>query len=245
MRQVSSERFFRFWPILFLAGRFDVVFMQRATFPFGLGKLLSRWNKRVVFDIDDAIFLPDTADKGPVTRFKSFVKKSELEDILGVSDCVIVENDYIKEYVGRFCDKIYKIPGPIDTDRYSVTPQYSVRNTQNEITIGWIGSPATTGYLHIVDNVFKDLLSQFGNMKIVLIGAGNYNFPDERVIKKEWSYDSEVEELQLFDIGIMPMPNDEWTKGKLGCKMLQYMAVGVPSAAIRASPRRFGLLVKV
>ncbi|MFH1790773.1 MAG: glycosyltransferase family 4 protein, partial [Candidatus Omnitrophota bacterium] len=220
------ERFFRFWMVFFMAASYDVVFLQRAIFPAGLGKLLKVRNRSIVFDIDDAIFLPDTQDRGVITRFKAFVKEREVQDSLRVSKSVIVENDYIGRYVSGYCANVHKIPGPIDTDRYFVKPKTAAAGV---ITIGWIGSPATTAYLHILDNAFRALLERFPELRIALIGAGNYDLGTDRIIKKPWAYDTEVDLLQGFDIGIMPMPDDEWTKGKLGCKMLQYMAVGVVS----------------
>lgn len=225
----SIEKFFRFWVIFFIAPYFDLIFLQRVTFPFGFGRLLRLRNRKIIFDIDDAIFLPDTQRQNLISRFKTFVKEKELIGILCIANCVIVENDYIKDYVSKYCDKVYKIRGPIDTERYFVKEKGSCANKKEGVTIGWIGSPATTVYLHLLDSLFAKVLHKSENIRIVLIGAGDYSFPSEKVIKKRWSYETEVEELQNFDIGIMPMPNDEWTKGKLGCKMLQYMAVGVPS----------------
>ena len=71
-----------------------------------------------------------------------------------------------------------------------------------------------------------------------MIGAGNYSLPERKIDKIPWNFDTEIEELQKFDIGIMPMPDNEWTRGKLGCKMLQYMALGIPTVASDTATNR-------
>lgn len=222
---VFLERLARFFRIIFMAGGFDIIFLQRTTFPFNLERLLSAVNKNIIFDIDDAIYMPDNQAAGFLNRIKRYVKKEEVVNILAVSRVAVVENEYIKEFVSKYCGNIYKIPGPIDTERFCLKPE----KKDDYVVLGWIGSPATTFYLHMLDNVFRDIEKNFPSAKLRLVGAGDYKNPDISFEKTPWRYDTEVSELHSFDIGIMPMPDDEWTRGKLGCKMLQYMAVGTPA----------------
>lgn len=208
----------------------DIIFLQRVTFPFGAGWVpgaLKTLGKKIVFDIDDAIFLPDTEERGIITRFKAWAKAAEVRGIMRISDLIIVENEYIKRFASKYCRNIQKIPGPIDTKRYVVRSFSEMPG--NEVVIGWIGSPATTGYLNMAKDQLMDILNEHKNVRIVLVGAGATSVSGSNVAVKEWEHSSEVSDLQSFDIGIMPMPDDKWTKGKLGCKMLQYMAVGVVS----------------
>lgn len=222
---VYIERMIRSFYIIIIARKFDIIFLQRTTFPFKLEALLNKINRNIVFDIDDAIYMADNQSNDIVTRFKKYIKEREVASVLRISKAVIVENDYIKDFVSRYCKNISKIPGPIDTERFYIKH----KEKKGRITIGWIGSPATTPYLHMLDSVFKGIKKKYNFVEFKFIGLGKYENHDIEFEKIEWSYETEVGELQTFDIGVMPMPDDEWTRGKLGCKMLQYMAVGIPA----------------
>lgn len=224
--QLSLEKLVRFWVVLYFASKYKVLFLQRTTFPFGLEKIMKRINKNIIFDIDDAIFLPDTKDEGLFYRLKRYFKTREIPAILKTAKWVVVENQYIKTYVQNYCRNISLIAGPIDTERI---PVRSYKNFgESPVTIGWIGSPSTALYLKILDSVFAELSRKY-RIKLKLVGAGKYQLEAVEVINKDWSEDTEIAHLSSFDIGVMPMPDDEWSRGKLGVKMLQYMSVGVPA----------------
>ncbi len=222
---LTLERILRFWPILFLASRYDIVFLQRTTFPLGLNKLLRRVNKNIIFDIDDSIYMPDHEENGAVACLKKYAKMREVVSILCSSRCVLVENSHIKNFAAKYCNKIFTIAGPIDTIK-NYPKKYS--SESGVVVIGWIGSLSTAVYLDSMGGIFRRLRKAH-EFRVKLIGVESYKIEGIEVETVPWSEQTEVAQLHTFDIGIMPMPDTEWTRGKVGCKMLQYMANGIPA----------------
>jgi glycosyltransferase involved in cell wall biosynthesis len=97
------------------------------------------------------------------------------------------------------------------------------------VTLGWIGSHSTVSYLHLLDNVLPQLAARY--RIVVKVVGGHYSLSGLEVSNHPWKLQNELTDLHSFDIGLMPMPDDQWTRSKCGFKLLQYMGVGVPSVA--------------
>jgi glycosyltransferase involved in cell wall biosynthesis len=202
--------------VILKAPRVDIVYIQKALLSEWFLKVLFYLNKNLAFDFDDAI--QELSEK----------KAKMTECTLKYCKIVTVENnfngDFSQKITGR--EPLY-ILGPIDCDRY--TPR---KNTsRDKIVIGWIGSPSTSVYLNECKEPLMALLNDHQNLNILLIGAGANPINHPRCISRNWELATECNDLNQFDIGIMPLPDNPWTRGKGGYKILQYMAIGIPSVA--------------
>lgn len=222
--------FFRVILFLTLAPSYDALFMQRVLLPLPLQRLLFLLNKRVVFDFDDALFVADRPSAGKTGRVDNkFIRR--LENMLKLSKCVIIENGYNRDYARRLNPNTLLITGPIDIHRYYPADH---RVKGKEVVLGWIGSPATSFYLEPLYGVFETLAGEFDNLTVKLIGFPSGRKPEANgvdLVIKRWSLDREAGDLQDFDIGLMPLYDDRWSRGKGGYKLLQYMALGIPCVA--------------
>ena len=214
------------------APRYDVVFVQRVLPPLGLVRALRRLNPRMVFDFDDALFeQKHEATGGWGDRLVGQRGARALPDMLRAARWVIVEYDHNRAYVVNYTSRVAIITGPIDTERYRPPPETVGTSNQRATAIGWIGSPGTTKYLQGVRGALSALSERHEGLFLRLIGASPFRVQEMPVIHTPWRLDTEVEDLRRFDIGIMPLPDTPWTRGKGGYKLLQYMAMGIPSVA--------------
>lgn len=223
---------FRWLQVIFLSFKYDTILINSVLLPLHLEKLIRASNKNIVYDFCDAPYLgydTDYVAPNPVRTLLTRSGKTWLSRMLKISSHVLVRSEHNKQFASHFCQDVTVIIGPVDTERY--TPRESKKPDSSNIVIGWIGSPSTTPYLKSLENVFRRLCGSYPSLVIQLVGAAELKIEGVPVVIKKWDYESEVKDLQNFDIGIMPLPDNEWTRGKGGYKLLQYMACGIPCVA--------------
>lgn len=209
------------------ANHFDVVWVEKEMLPwipawieFGL---FSR-NVSLVVDYDDAVF--HRYDQHRFSQVRLLLGR-KIDAVMRRADLVIVGNDYLGERARQAGARHVKLlPTVVDTSRYTVNHT----NPDKPVTIGWIGSPSTSRYLNLVAPVLQKMIVSHG-VRIVAIGANPAQLMDLPFEVKSWSEDAEVEEIKRFDIGIMPLPDEPFERGKCGYKLIQYMACGKPVVA--------------
>ena len=207
--------------------KYDLVFIHREACPFGppiFEWLIYKSNKPIIFDFDDAIFLKNFNPINRIYRFLKFPSKTSM--IIKMSSAVIVANKFLLEYSAALNTKTNIIATSIDIEKFCV-----VKKTNNRIIVGWIGSPTTALYLKIIFNVMQSLSRKY-DFILRIVGAGReISIPGVKIENCDWQLNREIEDFQSLDIGIYPMPDTLWTRGKAGFKAIQYMAVGVPVVA--------------
>lgn len=201
---------------------FNVVFIQKVLLPGWFLATLKRRNPNIVFDIDDAVFLRRPG------RTRAALRASVL---------VLAGSHYNLDYALRINSHVSLLPTPVPAERY-VPRDYESSGPPgagDSVVVGWIGSPSTLADLDTITPVI-DLLSQKNpNLKFRLIGFGNrldlvpkYRYAGCELIPRV-PYEQVPHEVRQFDIGIMPLQEREWSRGKCVGKALEYMAAGVPA----------------
>ena len=206
---------------LFNNKRDNVVFLKNEFFPkipFFIESIFYSLN-RVVVDYDDAVFY--NYDNSCNNKIYS---------IMRISDKVIVGNDYLKSVACLHNNEVYILPSLIDLDKYRAKGKCNF----SPLTIGWIGAASTAENLYQLEYILLNLYNRY-NIKIKVVGPRN-PFQKNSVLNSiskvvEWDENTEVKELQSFDIGIMPLDDKPFNYGKCAFKLIQYMALGLPVVA--------------
>lgn len=212
---------------VFKSKQYDVVYIHRAICIAGpaiLERLLSYLNRPIIFDFDDSIWLLHTAAENRLFGWLKFPGKTKT--ICRLSDHIVVGNSFLAEYALKFFPKVTIIQTSVDTERYKKTSP--PRKQSEKVVIGWTGSSTSQTYLEMFDDVLRELIKR----RDVEIRVHSDRKPDLDGVPytwRSWSSETEVEELSQFDIGIMPMPDDKWARGKCAMKALLYMAMDTPA----------------
>lgn len=212
----SIWRFFLRTTSAFKAGNYDLVVIEHQLFPYlpySVEKVFRLFNRKIVIEFDDAIYL-------------TFLHRGKMQKSLKDSIGVIAGNRFLAEFAREFNNEVKIIPTAIDTERYKIKENYESK----KIVICWIGLAYNLQYLLNLDNVLKTLAKKY-YISLKVVSSKPLKIEGVNVVFKEWSYENEVEDLRSSDIGIMPLPDNEWTKGKCGAKLLQYMACGIPTVS--------------
>jgi glycosyltransferase involved in cell wall biosynthesis len=212
--------------LIFQLFKFKTILLHREAIP--LGPPVFEWfmfkilRGNVIYDFDDAIWQPDGNKE---FWLKSFLKcRWKYRYIIRNSNAVIAGNSYLQEFAKKYNPNSIIIPTVVDTAKYKPT---NFKRKDKPVTIGWTGTSSTMKYL---DDVYElvDETCKKHNAVFKIISDKKPAYSSDRFIFSKWNKDTEIEDLEDIDIGIMPLTDDEWTRGKCGFKAIQFMAMEIP-----------------
>lgn len=202
----------------------DLVYIHLEATPFGppFFEFMARvLNKPIIYDVDDIMFL---AHYSETNRFKKYLyNPKKFFTLFKISSHVLVVTKYLKDCILKYNKNVTLIPPTVDTDRY-ILREF---NKSKKICLGWSGSYTTSKYLYILENVLKKIKSKY-DVKIKVVGNKDFKINGLDIDSQDWRLESEIKDLSEIDIGLYPLPKNEWALGKGGGKVFQYMSMGIP-----------------
>jgi glycosyltransferase involved in cell wall biosynthesis len=211
---------------ILLASTSDCLFLQKKLLPISYFRMIKQFSRHIIYDFDDALY---THRSFPGQQHLDLAKKNKklLNEVLANASLVIAGNEALADYSYNFSRKVVVIPTTLDAKNMPI----KTHKNSEVITIGWIGGEGGLVYLSQLEQVFNSLVGRFGaklRIKVVSNAKWVAQSITRNIDNKTWSLVDETSDLLTFDIGIMPLVDDEWSRGKCGFKALQMMGVGLP-----------------
>lgn len=221
----------RFTDLISIPG-YDFVFIHREAMPIGppvFEWLIAKcFRKKIIYDFDDAIWLTDNHEESSLLRIVKYRSKVNL--IIRWAHKISCGNEYLCRFARTASNRTVLNPTTVDTEEQHNPRLISITRNPEEITIGWTGSHSTLKYLSTIKEALRQIETENKHIRILIIADQKpTDFNLSCVHFHKWNPDTEIQDLMKIDIGIMPLPDDPWTKGKCGFKAIQYMALGIPA----------------
>jgi L-malate glycosyltransferase len=210
--------------------RFDAVFVYREAALLGpafLEKMVARRGVPIIYQLDDPLFVPYTSPSNGYLSYLKFFGK--IAEICRLAKVVMVNSTQIRAYVAQYNQNIWQVPSVVDTSQYVFRPEPAETNPR-DVCIGWSGSPTTIGNIKVIASALRELAGRVEH-RVHLIGATEFDLPGVSYTAQNWSAQTEVEDLRKMQVGMVPLPLNEWNKWKFYMKTAQYMALGIPPVA--------------
>jgi glycosyltransferase involved in cell wall biosynthesis len=210
-----------------IASHYDMVFVQREAIMIGSSFFERQLAKRtsLIYDFDDSIWLLDMSEANK--RFGWMKRPQKTSEIIAAAKVVFAGNDFLANYARPFNPNVLVVPTVLKTDHNDFS--YASKAPNAKIVIGWIGSTTTIKHIEWGRDFLAELLRRYPDtVELVIVSDKQPALPEVRHTFRQWSPTVERELLTSMDIGIMPLPDDEWTRGKCGFKGLQCMSYGIP-----------------
>lgn len=203
---------------------FDLMMLYGELFPMAPAFLERGLLRRpYIYDFDDAFYLKYRSGRWAGL---SPVLGNKFDHLMAGASAITAGNSVLMGYAKQHNAATYRFPTVVDVTRY--LPQERPENDM--FTVGWIGSPSTAPYLSELIAPLSDLGKE-GAVRLVVIGGKAPIIPGVTTVEMEWQEETEIDLINTFDVGVMPLPDDDWARGKCAFKLIQYMACGVPVVA--------------